>query len=66
MVTTIQVHEDLIEQLNALKKEFNLRSYEEVIRALIRSEKRLSKSYLKAFPELKEFKRDEEKDDRLS
>jgi predicted CopG family antitoxin len=65
MVTTIQMHEDIIKELNALKKELNLKSYEEVIRALLRSEKRLNKSYFGAFPELYEFKRDEEEDDRL-
>ncbi|HMB46195.1 MAG TPA: hypothetical protein VKL21_10270 [Candidatus Methanoperedens sp.] len=43
----------------------NLKSYEEVIRALLRSEKRLNKSYFGMFPELYEFKRDEEEDDRL-
>ena len=50
MVTTIQMHEDIIKELNALKKELNLKSYEEVIRALLRSEKRLNKSYFGAFP----------------
>ncbi len=65
MVTTIQMHEDIIKELNALKKELNLKSYEEVIRALLRSEKRLNKSYFGVFSELCEFKRDEEEDDRL-
>lgn len=65
MVTTIQMHEDVIKELNALKKELNLKSYEEVIRALLRTEKRLKKSYFGKFPELHEFKRDEEEDDRL-
>ena len=65
MVTTIQMHEDIIKELNALKKELNLKSYEEVIRALLKSKKRLNKSYFGAFPELNEFKRDEEEDDRL-
>lgn len=65
MVTTIQVHEDLLKELNSLKKELNLKSYEDVIRALLKSEKRLKKSYLGKFPELKEFKRDEEEDERL-
>lgn len=37
----------------------------EVIRALLRSEKRLNKSYFGVFPELYEFKRDKEEDDRL-
>jgi predicted CopG family antitoxin len=63
MVTTIQMHEDIIKELNALKKELNLKSYEEVIRALLKSEKRLKKSYFGAFTELYEFKRDEEEDD---
>jgi len=66
MVTTIQVHEDIITQLNALKKELNLKSYEDVIRALLKSKKMLKKSYFGKFPELKEFKRHEEVDDRLS
>jgi Ribbon-helix-helix protein, copG family len=66
MVTSIQMHEDIIKELNALKKELNLKSYEEVIRALLRSEKRLKKSYFGTFNELDEFKRDEEEDDRLS
>ncbi len=65
MVTTIQMHEDIIKELNSLKKELNLKSYEEVIRALIKSEKRLKKSYFGVFPELPEFNRDEEDDDRL-
>ncbi|CAG0984876.1 hypothetical protein METP2_02208 [Methanosarcinales archaeon] len=65
MVTSIQMHEDIIKELNALKKELNLKSYEEVIRALLRSEKRLKKSYFGTFTELHEFKRDEEEDDRL-
>lgn len=43
----------------------NLKSYEEVIRALLRSEKRFNKSYFGAFPELYEFKRAEQDDDRL-
>jgi len=59
------MHEDLIKELNVLKKELNLKSYEEVIRALLISEKRLIKSYFGAFPELYEFKRDEEEDDPL-
>ncbi len=65
MVTSIQMHEDIIKELNARKKELNLKSYEEVIRALLRSEKKLKKSYFGAFPELPEFKRDEEEDERL-
>ena len=65
MVTTIQVHEDLLKELSALKKELNLKSYEEVIRELIKSKKKFKKSYFGAFPGLKEFNRHEEEDDRL-
>lgn len=65
MVTTIQLHEDIVEQLNALKKDLDLKSYEDVIRELLKSKKRLKKSYLGAFPGLKEFNRHEEEDDRL-
>jgi len=65
MVTTIQVHEDLLKELSALKKELNLKSYEDVIRALIKSKKKFKKSYFGAFPGLKEFNRHEEDDDRL-
>ena len=59
------MHEEIIKELNALKKELNLKSYEDVVRALLRSEKRLKKSYFGAFPEIPEFNRDEEEDDRL-
>ena len=63
-VTTIQLHADVIRKLNSLKKEMKLKTYEEVIKELLRSYKSFKKSYLGAFPGLKEFKRDEE-DDRL-
>lgn len=63
-ITTIQLHDDVIRRLNSLKKEMKLKTYEEVIRELLRSYKSFKKSYLGAFPGLKEFKRDEE-DDRL-
>jgi predicted CopG family antitoxin len=65
MVTTIQVHEDIITQLNALKKELNLKSYEDVIKALLKSKKTLKRSYFGKFPGLMEFKRDEDIDERL-
>ncbi len=63
-ITTIQLHDDVIRMLNSLKKEMKVKSYEEVIRELLRSHKGFKKSYFGAFPGLKEFKRDEE-DDRL-
>jgi len=36
-VTTIQLHDDTIRRLNSLKKELKLKSYEEVIRELLKS-----------------------------
>lgn len=64
-ITTIQLHDDVIRMLNSLKKELKLKSYEEVIRELLRSHKGFKKSYLGAFPGLKEFDRHAEDDDRL-
>ncbi|HDM60052.1 MAG TPA: ribbon-helix-helix protein, CopG family [Archaeoglobus veneficus] len=59
MPTTIQIKEDLLKVLNRLKREYNARSYDEVIRELIRRAKRLDKSYFGAFPKLKSFEREE-------
>jgi hypothetical protein len=39
--------------------------YEDVIMGLIKSKKTFEKSYFGAFPELKEFDRHEEEDDRI-
>ena len=64
-VTTIQLHDDIIRRLNLLKKELKLKSYEEVIRELLKSHKGFKRSYLGAFPGLKEFDRHAEEDDRL-
>jgi predicted CopG family antitoxin len=64
-ITTIQLHDDVIRLLNSLKKELKVNTYEEVIRALLKSHKSFKKSYFGAFPELKKFNRDEEVDDRL-
>ncbi len=64
-ITTIQLHDDVIRRLNSLKKELKLKTYEEVIRELLRSHKSFKKSYFGAFPGLKEFSRHEEEDDRL-
>jgi predicted CopG family antitoxin len=59
MVTTIQVHRDLLKVLDQLKKEMNLRSYEEVIRLLLEREKRIERSHFSTLPRLKPFKREE-------
>ncbi len=59
MVTTIQVHKDILKVLESLKREMNLRSYEEVIRILLEREKRIDKSHFGTLPKLKTFKREE-------
>lgn len=59
MPTTIQVHKDVLKVLETLKKEMNLRSYEEVIRLLLEKEKRIDRSHFGTLPKLKTFKREE-------
>jgi predicted CopG family antitoxin len=57
--TSIQVRRDLVDELEALKREFGAASYDEVIRSLLRERKRLSKSYFGTLPKLKSFRREE-------
>ncbi|MDY6864521.1 MAG: hypothetical protein SVY15_00920 [Halobacteriota archaeon] len=57
MVTTIQVHEDVLEQLTILKKQMSARSNEEVIKMLIRDAKCLKESRFGALPDLETFER---------
>jgi len=57
--STIQVHKDVLEQLNALKKERGARSYEEVIRMLLKQAKRVKKSHFGTLPKLGTFKREQ-------
>ena len=59
MVTTIQVHEDVLEQLNALKREIKAKSNEEVIKMLIKNAKSLNKSHFGTLPDIKTFEREE-------
>ncbi len=59
MTTTIQIHKDVLKVLGDLKREMKLRSYEDVIRALLEREKRLEKSHFGTLPKLKTFKREE-------
>ncbi|RLG60070.1 MAG: hypothetical protein DRN95_00560 [Candidatus Hydrothermarchaeota archaeon] len=58
-MTTIQVKEDVIKTLARLKKEFNVKSYDEVIRILIKRAKKPKKSYFGSLPKLEQFKREE-------
>jgi predicted CopG family antitoxin len=59
MISTIQIHKDLLEELNKLKKERNAKSYEEVIRMLLRQTRKLGKSHFGTLPKLKQFRREE-------
>jgi len=59
MATTIQVHEDVLKELDTLKREMGTRSYEEVIRILLKNAKKLQRSHFGTLPKLKQFKREE-------
>lgn len=59
MVTTVQVHEDVLKRLNSLKKETGARSTEEVIKMLLKNTKSLKRSHFGSLPKLKTFKREE-------
>jgi hypothetical protein len=57
--TTIQVHEELLAELDRLKKELRAPSYEAAMLAVIRERRRLPTSYFGIFPGGPSFKREE-------
>jgi predicted CopG family antitoxin len=59
MSTTIQVKDDVQEMLDRLKKEINVKSYDEAIRYLFRKAKRMERSHFGSLPELESFQREE-------
>jgi predicted CopG family antitoxin len=59
MATTVRISKELLQELEKLKKETMAKSYEEVIRKLIREAKRLKKSHFGSLPKLREFRREE-------
>ena len=59
MPTTIQVKDDVQEMLDRLKKEINVKSYDEAIRYLFRKAKRMERSHFGSLPELESFQREE-------
>jgi predicted CopG family antitoxin len=59
METTIQVHEDVLEQLKTMKRETGAKTNEEVIKMLIKAVKSLKKSHFATLPNLKTFEREE-------
>ncbi len=59
METTIQVHEDVLEQLKTMKRETWDKTNEEVIKMLIKAVKSLKKSHFGTLPNLKRFERKE-------
>jgi predicted CopG family antitoxin len=59
MSTTIQVKDDVQEMLDRLKKDINVKSYDEAIRYLFRKAKRMERSNFGSLPELESFQREE-------
>ncbi len=59
MATTIQVHEDVLQELDTLKKEMGTKSYEEVIKILLKNAKKLQRTHFGTLPKLKTFRREE-------
>lgn len=59
MPTTIMVKDDLIRTLSKLKEEWGAKTYDELLRDLLRKAKRLEKSHFGTLPRLKAFEREE-------
>jgi|Deesub1362A_J573_1020465.scaffolds.fasta_scaffold00051_4 predicted CopG family antitoxin len=59
MSTTIMVREDLMKMLNKLKKETGAKSYDELLRKLLKRAKRLEKTHFGTLPDIKSFEREE-------
>lgn len=59
MPTTIMVQDDLMKMLGRLKEESGARTYDELLRSLLRKTKKLDKSHFGTLPKLKTFQREE-------
>jgi len=59
---TLALDEETYRKLEEMKKELGVRSYREVIIALIESSKRIEKSMKGAFPQLKPLTKEEERE----
>jgi predicted CopG family antitoxin len=59
MPTTIQVQDDVYKMLNALKKDLEVESYNEVIRHLLKKSKRMDQSEFGSMPGIAPFQREE-------
>lgn len=59
MPTTIQVKDDVYRVLSRMKESMNLETYDDVIRALLKGKRRMTKDYFGRYPKLKTFKREE-------
>lgn len=59
MTTTIQVKDDVQQMLDRLKKEIDVKSYDEVIRYLFKKAKRMDRSHFGSLPKLESFQREE-------
>ncbi len=59
MPTTIMVKDDLIKILSKLKEESGAKTYDELLRGMLKKVKKLDKSHFATLPKLKTFEREE-------
>jgi predicted CopG family antitoxin len=59
MSTTIMIQEDLMKMLTKLKEETKARSYDELIRKLLKRAKKLDKTHFGTLPDIESFEREE-------
>ena len=59
MVSTIQVKEDVLAKLNAIKREKKLKTYDDAIRYLLKEAKVLERTHFGTLPELESFERED-------
>lgn len=59
MPTTIQVREDVHRALSRMKENMGLKTYDDVIRALLKAKKKVAEECFGKYPKLKAFKREE-------
>ncbi|MFQ6137388.1 MAG: hypothetical protein ACE5PM_09455 [Candidatus Hydrothermarchaeales archaeon] len=59
MPTTIMVQDDLAKVLAKLKQETGAKTYDELLREVVKKTKKLEKSHFGTLPRLKTFEREE-------
>lgn len=58
MPTTIQVKDDVYRLLSRMKENLGFRTYDDVIRELLKAKKRVAEDYFGKYPKLNTFKRE--------